>query len=217
MSTLPATMTCVEIKTPGGPEALVPAIRPVPLPKDGEVLIKVAATGVNRPDIAQRSGSYPPPPGASDLPGLEVAGTIIAGDAAIIKQYLLYRTYHGSVMSGSVQAASMAAWKDEQHVVENRRLYVDKFKIAIDTLKPAIDLPYPDAAFYLWIPTPIDDAEFTRRLFIEKHMTVLPGSFLGRASQGINPGRNRVRVALVSTLGECAESAARLRDFFMTL
>ena len=151
----------------------------------------------------------------SNVPGMRSG--FVAGDAAIIKQYLLYRTYHGSVMSGSVQAASTAAWKDEQHVVQNRRLYVEKFKIAIDTLKPAIDLPYPDAAFYLWIPTPIDDAEFTRRLFIEKHMTVLPGSFLGRPSQGINPGRNRVRVALVSNLGECAESAARLRDFFMTL
>jgi NADPH:quinone reductase len=78
MSALPASMMCVEIKKPGGPEALVPATRPVPQPKPGEVLLKVAATGVNRPDLAQRAGTYPPPPGASDLPGLEAAGTIAA-------------------------------------------------------------------------------------------------------------------------------------------
>ena len=78
MGALPATMTCVEIKTPGGPEVLIPATRPVPQPKAGELLIKVAATGVNRPDLAQRAGHYPPPPGASDLPGLEAAGTVAA-------------------------------------------------------------------------------------------------------------------------------------------
>ena len=151
----------------------------------------------------------------SNVPGMRSG--FVAGDPAIIKQYLLYRTYHGSVMSGSVQAASIAAWRDEKHVVENRRLYVEKFKIAIDTLKPAIDLPWPDAAFYLWIPTAIDDTEFARRLFIAKNVTVLPGSYLARLSQGINPGRNRVRVALVSTIEECAESARRIRDFMLTL
>ena len=83
MSALPATMTCVEIKKPGGPEALVPTTRPVPQLKDGELLIKVAATGVNRPDIAQRAGLYPPPPGASDLPGLEAAGTVAALGAGV--------------------------------------------------------------------------------------------------------------------------------------
>jgi len=83
MSALPATMTCVEIKKPGGPEALVPATRPVPQPAAGEILIKVAATGVNRPDIAQRAGLYPPPPGASDLPGLEAAGTVAALGAGV--------------------------------------------------------------------------------------------------------------------------------------
>ena len=151
----------------------------------------------------------------SNVPGMRSG--FVAGDPAIIKQYLLYRTYHGSVMSGSVQAASIAAWRDEKHVVENRRLYVEKFKIAIDTLKPAIDLPWPDAAFYLWIPTAIDDTEFARRLFIAKNVTVLPGSYLARPSQGINPGRKRVRVALVSTLEECAESARRIRDFIREL
>jgi N-succinyldiaminopimelate aminotransferase len=151
----------------------------------------------------------------SNVPGMRSG--FVAGDAAIIKPYLLYRTYHGCAMSGSVQAASLAAWRDERHVVENRKLYVEKFRIAIDTLKAAIDLPYPDAAFYLWIPTPIDDAEFTRRLYIAQNMTVLPGSFLGRQSMGVNPGTNRVRVALVSNVDECRESARRLRDFIKTL
>ena len=151
----------------------------------------------------------------SNVPGMRTG--FVAGDPAIIKPYLLYRTYHGCAMSGSVQAASTAAWRDEKHVVENRRLYVEKFKIAIDLLKPAIDLPYPDAAFYLWIPTSISDTEFTRRLFIAKNVTVLPGSFLARESQGINPGRNRVRVALVSNVEECAESARRIRDFMQSL
>jgi N-succinyldiaminopimelate aminotransferase len=141
----------------------------------------------------------------------------VAGDATIIKPYLLYRTYHGCAMSGTVQAASAAAWSDEKHVVENRRLYREKFDLALKILQPACDAALPDAAFYLWLPTPISDTEFARRLYMEKNVSVLPGSFLAREAQGINPGTNRVRVALVSGLEECAESAQRIADFYRKL
>jgi NADPH2:quinone reductase len=79
-------MNAIEIRAPGGPEVLVQAMRPVPVPAAGEVLIRVAASGVNRPDVLQRRGAYPPPPGASDLPGLEVAGEVVGGDAAAMAE-----------------------------------------------------------------------------------------------------------------------------------
>ena len=151
----------------------------------------------------------------SNVPGMRSG--FVAGDASILKPYLLYRTYHGCAMSGTIQAASTVAWGDEKHVVENRRLYREKFDLALKILKPACEATLPDAAFYLWLPTPISDTEFARRLYIEKNVSVLPGSFLARDAQGVNPGTNRVRVALVSGLEECAESAQRIADFYRKL
>jgi N-succinyldiaminopimelate aminotransferase len=148
----------------------------------------------------------------SNVPGMRSG--FVAGDAAIIKKYLHYRTYHGCAMSGPVQAASTTAWGDETHVVENRRLYREKFEVALALLKPVCEATLPDAAFYLWLPTPISDTEFARRLYIDKNVSVLPGSYLARRAQGVNPGTNRVRVALVSNTAECAESARRIRDFY---
>jgi N-succinyldiaminopimelate aminotransferase len=148
----------------------------------------------------------------SNVPGMRSG--FVAGDAAIIQPYLLYRTYHGCAMSGTIQAASAVAWGDEKHVVENRRLYREKFEVALSLLKPVCEATLPDAAFYLWLPTPISDTEFARRLYIDKNVSVLPGSFLARQAQGVNPGTNRVRVALVSNTAECAESARRIRDFY---
>lgn len=149
----------------------------------------------------------------SNVPGMRSG--FVAGDAAIIKQYLLYRTYHGCPMSPPVQAASATAWGDEAHVVENRRVYREKFVSALSILQPVCDVDWPDAAFYLWLPTKGSDTEFARQLYIEKNITVLPGSFLARDSAGVNPGKNRVRVALVSTVEECAESARRIADFIV--
>ena len=149
----------------------------------------------------------------SNVPGMRSG--FVAGDAGIIKQYLLYRTYHGSPMSGPVQAASATAWGDEAHVVENRRLYREKFVSALSILQPVCDVAWPDAAFYLWLPTKGSDTEFARQLYIDKNVTVLPGSFLARDSAGVNPGKNRIRVALVSTVEECAESARRIADFIV--
>jgi N-succinyldiaminopimelate aminotransferase len=151
----------------------------------------------------------------SNVPGMRSG--FVAGDAEIIKKFLLYRTYHGCAMSGPVQVASTTAWGDEKHVVENRRLYREKFDVALSILQPVCDVTLPDAAFYLWLPTTISDTEFARRLYIDKNVTVLPGSFLARESNGVNPGTNRVRVALVSNVEECAESARRIRDFIKTL
>jgi N-succinyldiaminopimelate aminotransferase len=151
----------------------------------------------------------------SNVPGMRSG--FVAGDPAVLKPYLLYRTYHGCAMSGPVGAASTVAWRDEAHVVENRRLYRDKFDTAISILKPVLDVSMPDAAFYLWVHTPIPDPEFTRRLYESQAVSVLPGSYLARESGGINPGTDRVRIALVSSTEECAESARRIRAFVETL
>jgi len=151
----------------------------------------------------------------SNVPGMRSG--FVAGDATLIKQYLLYRTYHGCAMSLPVQQASIAAWNDEAHVVENRRLYREKFKAALDILRPVLEVEMPDAAFYLWLKTPISDTEFARRLYEQQSVSVLPGSFLARESGGVNPGTNRVRIALVSSVAECAESAQRIRAFVESL
>jgi len=147
----------------------------------------------------------------SNVPGMRSG--FVAGDAQILKQFLLYRTYHGCAMSPPVQAASVAAWGDEAHVVENRRLYREKFDAFYRIVKPALQLDMPDAAFYFWVATPGDDTVFTRRLFEEQAVSVLPGSYLARDSGGVNPGRGRVRIALVSSTAECSEAAERIRDF----
>jgi N-succinyldiaminopimelate aminotransferase len=151
----------------------------------------------------------------SNVPGMRSG--FVAGDAALLKKFLLYRTYQGCAMPLPVQDASIAAWSDEAHVVENRRLYREKFDTAMSILKPAMDVEMPDAAFYLWVHTPIPDPEFTRKLFESQAVSVLPGSYLAREAHGVNPGADRVRIALVSSTEECAESAARIRDFVSRL
>jgi len=151
----------------------------------------------------------------SNVPGMRSG--FVAGDAAILKQFLLYRTYHGCAMSLPVQAASVAAWKDEAHVIENRRLYREKFAVVLEILRPVMDVEMPDAAFYLWPRTPLPDPEFARRLHQEQAVSVLPGSFLARTAHGINPGADRVRIALVASVDECAEAAQRIRTFVETL
>ena len=151
----------------------------------------------------------------SNVPGMRSG--FVAGDAAILKAFLLYRTYHGSAMSLAVQDASVAAWRDEAHVRENRRKYAEKFERVTPLLRPALNVENPDAAFYLWAPTPVSDTEFARRLYAEQHVTVLPGSFLGRQAGGVNPGANRVRMALVAETGECLEAARRIVEFAKAL
>ena len=151
----------------------------------------------------------------SNVPGMRSG--FAAGDAAILKQYLLYRTYQGCAMSPTVQQASISAWNDEAHVVENRRLYREKFTAALEILRPALEVEMPDAAFYLWLKTPLSDTEFARRLYQQQAVTVLPGSYLAREASGVNPGANRVRIALVSSVAECVESAQRIRAFVETL
>jgi N-succinyldiaminopimelate aminotransferase len=140
----------------------------------------------------------------SNAPGMRSG--FVAGDAALLDKFRLYRTYHGSAMSLAVQKASIAAWNDEAHVRENRRLYAEKF----DAVLPLLEAEKPDGGFYVWLKTPIADTEFVRRLHDEYNVLVLPGSFLGREVNGKNPGANRVRIALVAPLRECVEAAERI-------
>ncbi|MBI4195458.1 MAG: succinyldiaminopimelate transaminase [Betaproteobacteria bacterium] len=151
----------------------------------------------------------------SNVPGMRSG--FVAGDARILKKYLLYRTYHGCAMSPPIHMASIAAWKDEAHVIENRCLYRQKFDAALAVLKPVADVDMPSAAFYLWMPIPASDTEFARRLYEEQAISVLPGSYLAREARGINPGRNRVRIALVASVEECTEAAQRVRNFITGL
>jgi len=144
----------------------------------------------------------------SNAPGLRSG--FVAGDTELIKQFLLYRTYHGSAMSPAVQAASIAAWNDEAHVRENRRLYAEKFRTVLPMVREPLRTQMPDGGFYFWMRTPIDDAEFARRLHAEYNVLVLPGSFLGRTVRGVNPGASHLRIALVPPLAECVEAMARV-------
>jgi N-succinyldiaminopimelate aminotransferase len=137
----------------------------------------------------------------------------VAGDAALVKAFLLYRTYHGSAMSSAVAAASIAAWSDEAHVRANRALYAQKFNELAPRVRAVLPAHAPDAAFYLWAPVPGDDAEFARGLHAEEAVSVLPGSYIGRESGGVNPGRGYVRIALVASFDECAEAVERLVAF----
>jgi N-succinyldiaminopimelate aminotransferase len=148
----------------------------------------------------------------SNVPGLRSG--LVAGDAELMKQFLLYRTYHGSAMSPVVQAASIAAWNDEAHVVENRRQYAEKFAAVMPLLPGALQFEAPDAAFYLWARVPDgDDTAFARNLYEKQHVTVLPGSFLARDAAGVNPGKGHVRIALVDSLPACVEAAERIVEF----
>jgi N-succinyldiaminopimelate aminotransferase len=147
----------------------------------------------------------------SNVPGMRSG--FVAGDAAIIKQFLLYRTYHGCAMSPVVQAASTAAWRDEQHVVENRALYRSKFAQVTPLLAEVLDVALPDAGFYLWAKVKGNDTDFARDLFALYNVTVLPGSYLAREAQGSNPGAGRIRMALVAETAECVEAARRIAQF----
>ena len=147
----------------------------------------------------------------SNLPGLRSG--FVAGDADILKAFLLYRTYHGCAMPVQTQLASVAAWNDEAHVKANRDLYREKFDAVLAILDGVLDVKRPDGGFYLWAKTPVDDESFTRELFARQHVTVVPGSYLSREVNGSNPGANRVRMALVAPLAECVAAAERIRDF----
>jgi len=151
----------------------------------------------------------------SNLPGMRSG--FVAGDENLIKSYMLYRTYHGCAMPPVHQFASIEAWNDEKHVQQNRALYVKKFAAVIDILKPVINVTLPDAGFYLWLNTPVDDETFAKDLFAQQNVTVLPGSYLSRENNGINPGRNHVRLALVAPLDECITAANRIKQYIQTL
>ncbi|HEX5394269.1 MAG TPA: succinyldiaminopimelate transaminase [Rhodocyclaceae bacterium] len=151
----------------------------------------------------------------SNVPGLRSG--FVAGDAAIIKKFLLYRTYHGSAMGAPTQAASVAAWNDEAHVRDNRRLYVEKFNNVTPIIAAHLDTRLPDAGFYLWAKTPIADTEFAVELLRQQNVVVLPGSYLGREVNGLNPGANFIRIALVAGVDECLEAAHRIADFCQKL
>lgn len=156
----------------------------------------------------------------SNIPGLRSG--FVAGDAALIKKFLLYRTYHGCAMPLPTQYASIKAWQDEEHVEKNRQLYREKFAAVLQILKPVLDVEYPQAGFYLWPEVPTQknipeggtgDIKFASGLLNEQNVTVLPGSFLARNSNGMNPGENRIRIALVASLAETIEAANRIKEF----
>jgi len=144
----------------------------------------------------------------SNLPGLRSG--FVAGDARIVEKFLLYRTYHGCALPPATQTASTAAWSDEAHVVENRGLYRQKFEQVLNLLSATLAPHKPQAGFYLWAKTPIADTDFAQRLYAEQNVTVLPGRFLARDQNGVNPGENRVRMALVAPLDECLDAAQRI-------
>jgi N-succinyldiaminopimelate aminotransferase len=144
----------------------------------------------------------------SNVPGMRSG--FVAGDAEVLRRFLLYRTYHGTAMAPPVQEASIAAWNDEAHVVENRRLYARKFAEATPLIAPHLPCAVPDAAFYLWARTPGADTEYARRLFAEQNVTVLPGTYLSRSVGGANPGTGFVRIALVAGPDEVAAAARRI-------
>ena len=144
----------------------------------------------------------------SSVPGMRSG--FVAGDADALQKFLLYRTYHGTAMSLAVQHASIAAWQDEAHVIENRRLYTQKFAHATPIIASRLPCSIPDAAFYLWARTPIGDTEYAQRLYAEKNVTVLPGSYLSRETNTGNPGTGYVRIALVASPSEAADAAARI-------
>jgi N-succinyldiaminopimelate aminotransferase len=151
----------------------------------------------------------------SNVPGLRSG--FVAGDARIINQFLCYRTYHGCAMPPATQAASIAAWSDERHVVENRQIYREKFAAVLEILASAIPISQPMGGFYLWLETPISDTNFARELYQHENVLVLPGCFLAREVNGINPGKQRVRLALVAPFNECIEAAWRIRNLLNIL
>jgi len=151
----------------------------------------------------------------SNLPGLRSG--FVGGDAKILEKFLLYRTYHGCAMPVPTQLASLAAWQDEAHVIDNREAYRQKFEAVLAILDGVLDVAKPDASFYLWPKTPINGEDFAQQLFAQQKVTVLPGSYLARSANGTNPGENYVRLALVAPLAECIEAATRIKTFVQSL
>ena len=149
----------------------------------------------------------------SNVPGLRSG--FVAGDERLIQRFLLYRTYHGCTMPPHTQAASAAAWQDEKHVIENRHRYRQKFDAVIAILSPLLEVHRPEGGFYLWPRTPGDDQQFTRELYARQNVSVLPGSYLSRAVDGVNPGQGHVRMALVAPLEECVEAARRISELLI--
>ncbi len=147
----------------------------------------------------------------SNVPGMRSG--FVAGDAKILEKFALYRTYHGCAMNPAIQAASIAAWNDEAHVAENRRLYAEKFARVTEILGPVLPVALPDASFYLWVRTPASDTAFAQSLYRDYNVSVLPGSFLARQAHGINPGTGFIRIALVAGLNETVEAAQRIAKF----
>jgi N-succinyldiaminopimelate aminotransferase len=146
----------------------------------------------------------------SNVPGMRSG--YVAGDSKIIEKFTLYRTYHGCAMSPVVQAVSIAAWNDEAHVIENRRLYAEKFNAITPMLSSVLEVEMPDAAFYLWAKSNISDTELAVKLYRDLNITVLPGSYLAREAHGTNPGKGFIRLALVASLDECVEAAKRIQQ-----
>lgn len=151
----------------------------------------------------------------SNLPGLRSG--FVGGDADILQKFLLYRTYHGCAMPVPTQLASAAAWRDEVHVRENRAAYRQKFAAVLEVLEGSLAVSKPDAGFYLWPKTPIKGEDFAQQLFAQQNITVLPGSYLARATDTANPGEDYVRMALVAPLAECIEAARRIKTFVQSL
>jgi N-succinyldiaminopimelate aminotransferase len=151
----------------------------------------------------------------SNVPGMRSG--FVAGDSYLIEQFYRYRTYHGCSMAPYVQEASISAWNDETHVVENRKLYREKFDAVLGILSPVMKVYRPSAGFYLWPETPIDDVKFTTELIRSCNVTVLPGSYTSREVDGINPGSRRIRIALVAPLQDCIEAAKRIHMMMNTL
>ena len=151
----------------------------------------------------------------SNVPGLRSG--FVAGDARILEKFALYRTYHGCAMNPAIQSASIAAWSNESHVEENRRLYAEKFAKVVTLLAPALPVSRPDAGFYLWVRTPVADTTFAQQLHRDYNVSVLPGSFLAREARGVNPGSNFIRLALVASLDETLEAARRIAEFTQKL
>jgi N-succinyldiaminopimelate aminotransferase len=147
----------------------------------------------------------------SNVPGLRSG--IVAGDTALLQQFLLYRTYHGCAMPVPTQLASITAWNDDAHAAANRALYREKYARVLPILAPVLDVYEPDGGFYLWPDVQRDDEAFTRELFATQNLTILPGSYLSRDTPTGSPGRRRVRISLVAPVDECVTAAQRIRSF----
>jgi N-succinyldiaminopimelate aminotransferase len=169
-----------------------------------------AAAGLGRSDF-RRLVAFTSLSKRSNVPGMRSG--FVCGDSAVIRKFLLYRTYHGSAMSPVIQRASIAAWGDEKHVAENRQLYRAKFARVTPMLAGVLDVKLPDAGFYLWAGVKGSDTDFARELFAQYNVMVLPGSYIARETGGANPGAGRVRMALVADTAECVEAAQRIVQF----